>query len=130
MGINIQWPWSQLLLSGEKTVETRNYPLPKKHVGRKLALIETPGKSGHKAGITKARIIGFITFSSSFSYPSVDDWVEDFARHRVPTNHGQFRPKEGVTKWGWLVEGVTSSAQKLAVPARRGIIFATCQISL
>ena len=45
-GLNVQAPWTGLLISGEKSVETRSYPLPKKYVGEKLALVETPGKSG------------------------------------------------------------------------------------
>ena len=50
-----------MLLSGEKTVETRGYPLPEKYVGCELAIIETPGPRGRReAGIEKARIVGTI----------------------------------------------------------------------
>jgi hypothetical protein len=45
-GINIQAPWSQLLINGQKCVETRSYPLPKNYEGVPLALVETPGKYG------------------------------------------------------------------------------------
>ena len=61
-GINIQTPWSELLINGDKSVETRSYPLPEKYMGEELALIETPGRYGR----FKARIIGTITFSHSF----------------------------------------------------------------
>ena len=53
-GINIQSPWSRLLIEGDKCVETRSYPIPEKYVGEDLGLIETPGKDGD----FKARIIG------------------------------------------------------------------------
>jgi hypothetical protein len=43
-GINIQASCSELNLRGQKTVETRGYPLPEKLIGKMLALIETPGK--------------------------------------------------------------------------------------
>ena len=38
-GINIQFPISQLILSGDKTVETRTYPIPERYLGVDLALI-------------------------------------------------------------------------------------------
>ena len=43
-GLNIQQPWSSLLIDGYKSVETRSYPLPQKYEGVELALISTPGK--------------------------------------------------------------------------------------
>ena len=45
-GLNIQTPWSSLLIDGLKTVETRSYHLPLKYEGIELYLVETPGKLG------------------------------------------------------------------------------------
>ena len=74
-GVNIQWPWSELLLTGKKSVETRSYPLPEKYLGQWLAVIETPGPHGKReAGIDKARITGKIMFSESFQYPTLSEW--------------------------------------------------------
>ena len=56
-GINIQAPWSQLLINSDKCVETRSYALPDKYIGEELLLIETPGKNGK----FKARIIGILS---------------------------------------------------------------------
>ena len=44
--INIQFPISELILSGKKTIETRTYALPEKYIERDLYLIETPGSNG------------------------------------------------------------------------------------
>jgi len=61
-GINIQFPISRLILSGEKTVETRTYPIPEHYINQELAIIETPGRDGD----FKARIVGTIIFSGCF----------------------------------------------------------------
>src|SRR5687768_8302611 len=97
-GINIQYPWSQLLASGLKTVETRKYPLPEKYAGIPLAIIETPG--AHKPKF-RARIIGVITFSHSIEYKSQREWTTDERRHRVSLSDPTFRYKEGEPKHGW-----------------------------
>ena len=124
-GLNVQWPWSQLLLDGTKTVETRHYALPIKHVDRQLALIETPGPNGKcYAGIQRARIIGLIVFSESFQYLSYSDWSRDCSRHRVSTNDAAFLYGEK-PKWGWLVASVTALAVPVEPPMPRGIVFAS-----
>ena len=55
-GINIQRPWAELLLSGEKTVEARNYPL-NSFRGEELWVIQTAGPSNRRHEELK-RIIG------------------------------------------------------------------------
>lgn len=97
VGINIQTPWSGLLINGSKTVETRSYHLPFKYLGVELALVETPGKSGR----FKSRIIGTITFSESFKYDNKQQWMEDYLRHKVDVadrNYGWGNK----AKYGWL----------------------------
>lgn len=129
-GVNIQWPWSQLILSRKKTVETRAYPLPKHHIGKELAIIETPGARGkEQAGIIKARIIGTITFKESFQYTSREHWLKDFKHHRVEVNDPLFAYRENAPKWGWPIEKVVVFQKPLSAPTKRGIIFATnCKI--
>jgi hypothetical protein len=131
-GINIQWPWSQLIASGIKTVETRKYPIPEKYIDRPLALIETPGPRGKKeAGIEKARIIGVITFSESFEYKTVKQWRDDYERHCVPTNDPQFTYTKGTPKWGWEVASVIQFTRPIKAPTKKGIVFATsCSVPL
>jgi len=118
-GINIQFPWSQLLIDGEKCVETRSYPLPEKYEGEELALIETPGKSGD----FKARIIGTITFSHSFKYPDKNAWMDDYARHLVDKDNENFGWKEDKDKYGWVVSDVNKFEELQQAPDNKGIIF-------
>lgn len=126
-GINIQWPWSSLLVSGEKTVETRSYPLPTKYIGKQLAIIETPGPHGKRdAGIDSARIIGVIVFSGSKKYSSKATWKKDHSKHLVAEDDPLFAFDSKKEKWGWVVESVRKLDHPLPAPEKRGIVFATC----
>ncbi len=124
-GINIQWPWSALLLTGHKTVETRTYPIPAHYIGAELAIIETPGPHGkNEAGIDKARIIGTIVFESCFEYRTRDQWLQDLKRHCVPPNDALYGFKQGSPKWGWVVRQVRALDCHVPAPSPRGIVFA------
>ena len=126
-GINIQYPFSEMLINGDKCVETRSYPLPEKYEGEELALIETPGKSGE----FKSRIIGTITFSHSFKYPDENAWKDDYARHLVEIDDIDFGWKENKDKYGWVVSNVTKFEEYQTAPEKKGIIFTLdCEVSI
>jgi len=131
-GINIQWPWSELIVSGKKVVETRGYPIPEKHRGKPLAIIETPGPNGKRdAGIEKARIIAVVFFGDDFEYKSENEWRSDFSKHRVPTDNAQLKYKKGIPKWGWKVVKVIKLPRHIDPPKKRGIVFVNnCEVSL
>jgi hypothetical protein len=118
-GLNIQTPWSELLINGVKTVETRSYPLPEKYVGEEIALIETPGRYGR----FKARIIGTITFSHSFKYPDQKAWQDDHNRHCVAIDDPIYNWKDDKPKYGWVVCSVNKFDEPLDISVKRGIIF-------
>ena len=118
-GINIQTPWSELLINEVKSVETRSYPLPEKYVGEEIALIETPGRYGR----FKARIIGTITFSHSFKYPDQRAWQDDYNRHYVAVDDPIYNWKDDKPKYGWVVSKVTKFDKPLDIRKRKGIIF-------
>lgn len=117
-GINIQYPWSKLLLERTKVVETRRYPIPQQYVGVPLALIETPGNN---RGL-RAQIVGLIEFSSCFRYENKADWIADFSRHRVPAD-SPFAFTNGKETWGWIVKSIKPLKLPTPPPARRGIVF-------
>jgi hypothetical protein len=118
-GLNIQAPWSTLLINGDKSVETRSYPLPKKYEGVELALIETPGKSGK----FKSRIVGTITFSHSFQYPDKQSWKNDYNRHKVEENDEFYGWNPDKPKYGWVVSDVKKFEKPVDTPKKQGIIF-------
>ena len=117
-GINIQHPISQLILKGEKTIETRKYPIPKQYVGQKMVIIETPGKQGK----FKARMIGFVTFGDSFEYKTEKEFYKDSKKHCV-TPDSIWMWVDGQKKFGWPVLKVENFKKQLPLQKRAGIKF-------
>lgn len=125
-GINIQWPWSELIISGEKTIETRSYPIPTKHIGKTLAVIQTPGPRGKKeAGIKASTIIGTVVFSKCYRYASKDHWKRESNLHKVDVNDPSFKFKNGKVKWAWVIQAFQKFDKSLPAPKKRGIVFAS-----
>mgnify|MGYP001545319564 FL=1 len=120
-GLNVQIPWSTLLINGWKSVETRSYPLPQKYEGVELYLVETPGKYGR----FKARVIGTVTFSHSFKYPDKQSWIDDYNRHKVEEGDEFFGWNENKPKYGWVVCSVKKFEHAVDINQKRGIIFTT-----
>lgn len=118
-GLNIQYPISQSIVKGDKTIETRTYPLPSKYIGCEMALIETPGERGD----FKARIVAVVQFGKPFLYESKAEFTRDFARHRVkPDSKWSWG---GKPKWGWPVKVIKRFKSPIPVPCRTGIRFTT-----
>ncbi|MGE3263220.1 MAG: hypothetical protein AB7K68_15675 [Bacteriovoracia bacterium] len=117
-GINIQFPISQLILKGEKTIETRTYPIPSHYVGRELAIIETPGVNGD----FEARIVGTIIFSGCFAYENQRSFYADQSRHRV-SSASPWRWTDERPKWGWEISKVVTFGAPIPAPKRRGIVY-------
>lgn len=119
-GINIQWPISELILSGKKTIETRTYPIPKKYLNEEMILIETPGKKGK----FKSRMRAIIKFTDCFEYKSKSSFYRDSARHCVtPNSEWAWQPERG--KWGWIVVVVKVFESPMALQKRSGIKFSS-----
>jgi len=117
-GINIQFPISRLILSGDKTIETRTYPIPKKYIGKDLALVETPGPKGQ----FKARIIGVVRFSRCFKYESETAFYKDSKRHRV-TPRSPWKWRNDRPKWGWQIDFMEPLDKEVPLQKRPGIVF-------
>lgn len=123
-GLNIQFPISELIANGQKTIETRSYPLPKKFIGRPIALIETPGPAGN----FKARITAIIQFDESFEYKTAREFYADEKRHRV-TKDSPWRWRSDSKKFGWPVRVLKRLNRPTAPPEKRGIVFSkSCEI--
>jgi hypothetical protein len=116
-GINIQYPISQLILSGEKTIETRTYPVPKKYLGKELLIIETPGKSGR----FKSRIVAIVQFDSCFQYKNSKDFYADAAKHGVSSDSPWAWNSEK-PKWGWII-GKVKRLPATQLNRQPGIVF-------
>lgn len=117
-GINIQYPISQLILSGLKTIETRTYPIPEIYTGVDLLLIETPGASGNFS----ARIVGKIRFDRSFKYRSSEHFYADKNKHYVDEN-SPWKWDDLKGKWGWPILYINTFDESIIAPEKKGIKF-------
>jgi hypothetical protein len=90
-GLEMQQPWAELLLKGEKRIETRTYPLPHALRYRHIVIIES------ESGVTTSalansitlkeggfpRCIGTVVFSECFEYENEQQWDADRDQHCV-----------------------------------------------
>jgi len=95
-GLELQLPYSELLLTGAKTIETRTYPLPANLLYHHILIVESPaGEEGHSALPSVVRnttgdadegpkIVGSVVFSECFVYENEQDWIADADKHLVP----------------------------------------------
>ena len=78
MGININdkhEPWTELILTGQKTIETRNSNSLKRYIGKRIGIIRT-GK-----GI--ATLVGYATLGWPKIYRTAEEFRADEDKHRV-----------------------------------------------
>ena len=100
VGVNINDSddnYTGMILSGEKTVETRNSENNafKNLVGERVAIVRT--------GTGKATVVGYATVGTPIRYNSVEEFNADFARHRVTGGKFAFSG----FKIGYPMENVT-----------------------
>ena len=122
-GINIQYPFSRLILSGVKTVEVRTYRLGDRNLGganEDLFLIETPGSRNLKGALldrrypigpppSVAQVIGIVRFSSSEQYANkptsryqwhMPSWNKHRSKHRIKEGgHYDWNRKDAMYAW-------------------------------
>lgn len=116
-GINVQFPISQDILTGEKTIETRTYPIPEKYLGKEMVMIETPGKKGK----FKSRVVALVKFTKCHAYKNKKEFYADVKKHLVdPNSDWAWRDKP---KYGWTVEIIKVLRSPKEFTRTKGIIF-------
>ena len=118
-GLNVQTPWARLLICGKKTVETRFYPLPTKYVGKEMAIVETPGKTG----AFRSHIIGIVVFGESFLYQNRKQFQSDGGRHLVPPKSKFGWNDARGKKWGWPLLHVHALVTPKPCVGRGGVVY-------
>jgi hypothetical protein len=128
--LNCNAPFDEEMLSGRKSVETREYALPAGLVGVKIALIRCAGRQRGGKGKGKGkgkggggsggarlpqRVVGWIVFGPSARYANEAEWVADGDKHGVPVGHAEYG-WNGRPKHGWTVVS-HGRLPELAVPA-------------
>jgi predicted transcriptional regulator len=82
IGININddaQPFSQQILNGEKTIETRNSPTLRPYVGKRVGIVST-GKN------KKAMLVGFVDIDDEFVYDNAQAFDADIDKHLVTSD--------------------------------------------
>lgn len=116
--INIQYPFSRLIVEGRKRIETRNYDIPPQYLNKDLFLIETPGPRGN----FRSRIIGIIKFTKSFKYESLTQYSKDYRNHLVDKTSPFYWMGKG-DKYGWRVVVIEAFPAPKTAPKSKGICW-------
>ena|GEM_PF-1394464 len=113
IGINIndsESPWTELILAGKKTIETRNKPTLHPYLGKRVGIVKT--------GKGKALLVGFVTILFAKEYQSLKEFRGDKDQHLVKKG-SKFDFKSG--KFGYYL----SDPKPLETPVpvtSRGIV--------
>ena len=113
-GININCKHQDFIgqiLSGEKTVETRNTPSLNPYIGQRIGLIRT--------GKGKATLEGYATITGNIVYNSKQYFDYDYRSHRVG-NNSPYYINESSIKVGYILGDVEAINPQLV--SSRGIV--------
>lgn len=107
IGINIndsREKWTDLILRGIKTIETRESKRLHSYVGKTVGLIQT--------GVGRAKLVGFIRIGNPIEYNTLHDFRRDVQYHLVtPGSHFDFKTK----KYGYPIEVIHKLDNPIAV---------------
>ena len=113
IGINIndkQQAFTEQILGGLKTIETRNKNSLKPYIGRRVGIVRT--------GKGMATLVGFVTIGEPVFYADKIQFDADHHRHLVAKDSPYYITSGG--KWGYPLQDVMRCEEK-ELPSR-GII--------
>merc|ERR1712232_464698 len=124
VGLEMQRPWSQMVLMGTKRIETRRYPLPPALLGRELLLLESQEAAAQVSSLPDlvpegdplVQAIGTVTFSACITYATFEEWLADEPRHCV-TADSHFAWAADQKIFGWVVDKVAAYEVPSPAPA-------------
>ena len=131
--LNIQWPFSQLILAGVKDTEVRRYALGYRGItlaNQEYWIVETPAnrltRSASSVAVIgdavigprpeSAQIVGVVSFSHDEEYSSTVTFRGDEARHRIRAL-SHFDRNDQKKRFAWRV----SSRRRLVTPVRKNV---------
>lgn len=116
-GLNVQEPWASLIVSGDKTVETRTFACPQQYMNRPIGVVATQRESSPQSALIAILIIG-----DSFRYRDRLVFREGKHEHRVAKG-SLYDWQDERPKWGWRVV-ILAAVDPEAIPLpRRGIVW-------
>ena len=96
MGININdqdYPFTELIFSGNKTIETRRAKSLHPYIGQRVGIIRT--------GKGKAALVGFVTIGEPIYYHTEEEFRKDEDKHFVCA--GSKYDIDNLGKWGYPI---------------------------
>ena len=114
-GLNIQYPFSQLILAKLKDTEVRDYALGHRNIANpdeEMFLIETPPKNQASAAVDhidlgppprQAQVVGTVSFSKSEQYKKKAAWNLDRRRHRIKRGSALDWQQSQGDKYAWRI---------------------------
>ena len=114
-GLNIQYPFSQLILAKLKDTEVRDYALGHRNIANpdeEMFLIETPPKYPASAAVgplvqgpppRQAQVVGTVSFSKSEQYKKKAAWNLDRRRHRIKRGSALDWQQSQGDKYAWRI---------------------------
>ena len=124
--LEVQQPFSQYLLDGRKTIETRSYPLPEELRSKQIYLLSSVQGEAKKSSLPDIviaskhddlKLIGILQFSKSVQYTCLDLWNTERCKHMVE-ECSAYDFKGDADVFGWAVESV-SVIENLPLPNLR-----------
>ena len=104
-------PFTEMILSGRKTIETRRSKSLDPAVGKRVAIVRT--------GVGPAQVVGTVTVGEPVWYGSRTQWDADRDLHQVPKGSSHDWQPPG--KWGYPMIDPTPMSPR--TPKGRGIVF-------
>lgn len=126
--LEVQSPYSRLILNGKKSIETRSYPLPDDLRGARILLCESlPSEDGVSnlgdsiaASQDGLSLVGEMFISRFKEYETEAEWESDRGEHMVPKESMyEWAPTESGRRYGWIIDQVVPYEVALPVPAMR-----------
>ncbi len=96
IGININdksEKFTSQILSGEKTIETRNIKSLHPYIGKRVGIVRT--------GKGVATLVGYVTIGHPIFYKDAKEFDRDYKKHRVGPASKFYITKKG--KWGYPI---------------------------
>ena len=111
-----------LIFAGDKTIDTRVYPLPQSMLNKTLLMIETPGANGN----FKARGVGEIVFGDCKKYQDSISFYGDSEYHQIYKDGNspwRWDSNGNKPKYGWIIVSVNQFETKYSLNKRVGVKF-------
>ena len=105
MGININdsdQAFTDQILKGQKTIETRNKPTLDPYIGRKVGIIRT--------GVGTATLVGYVVIGNPIFYRNKKEFDRDYHKHLISKDSSFYITEKG--KWGYPLKNVEKTKEK------------------